>query len=111
MGPDGGRPGPRRTCIGCRRTAHPDELVRVVRTPDGGLAVGRHRPGRGAWVDPDPDCLALARRRRAWGRALRGSVADADIDAVEVEVTAAAGTLEGRSGAPGAPASPPTPAT
>lgn len=109
MGDDGGRPGPRRTCVGCRRTAHPDEMVRVVRTADGGLAVGRARPGRGAWVDPDPACLALARRRRAWGRALRAPVAESALDALEVEVAAAAGTLGGRIDAPRAPAAPPTP--
>jgi predicted RNA-binding protein YlxR (DUF448 family) len=28
-------------------------------------------PGRGAHVHPDPECLALAERRRAFGRALR----------------------------------------
>lgn len=84
------RPGPRRTCIGCRRRAHPDELVRVVRTPAGDLAVGRHRPGRGAWVCPDPACGDQARRRRAWGRALRAPVDDAAAEAL-------ARTLAGRA--------------
>lgn len=28
-------------------------------------------PGRGAWLHPDPHCLELAARRRAFGRALR----------------------------------------
>jgi hypothetical protein len=31
----------------------------------------RRRPGRGAHIHPDPNCLALAERRRAFGRALR----------------------------------------
>jgi predicted RNA-binding protein YlxR (DUF448 family) len=31
----------------------------------------RRRPGRGAHLHPDPACLALAERRRAFGRALR----------------------------------------
>jgi predicted RNA-binding protein YlxR (DUF448 family) len=31
----------------------------------------RRRPGRGANIHPDPACLALAERRRAFGRALR----------------------------------------
>lgn len=34
------------------------------------------RPGRGAWLHPDPDCLALAIRRKAFGRALRSPGAD-----------------------------------
>jgi predicted RNA-binding protein YlxR (DUF448 family) len=39
---------PARTCIGCRRTAPPDELVRVVVGADGELLVGQGLPGRGA---------------------------------------------------------------
>ena len=31
----------------------------------------RRLPGRGAHLHPDPACLALAMRRRAFGRALR----------------------------------------
>ncbi|MFB9570051.1 YlxR family protein [Saccharopolyspora hordei] len=31
----------------------------------------RRRPGRGAWLHPDPACLRLAERRRAFPRALR----------------------------------------
>ena len=68
---------PVRTCVGCRKRALASELLRVV-------AVVRHdemiviepdpariRPGRGAHLHPDPACLALAERRRAFGRALR----------------------------------------
>jgi predicted RNA-binding protein YlxR (DUF448 family) len=62
---------PLRTCIGCRRVAPPGELVRVARRPDGSPAVGRHNPGRGAWLCSDPTCFDLAVRRRAFGRALR----------------------------------------
>jgi predicted RNA-binding protein YlxR (DUF448 family) len=31
----------------------------------------RQRPGRGAHIHPDPSCLGLAEKRRAFGRALR----------------------------------------
>ena len=63
---------PERTCVGCRRTGAPDELIRVVAAEDR-LLVDERRllPGRGAWLHLDADCLALADRRRAWGRALR----------------------------------------
>ena len=33
----------------------------------------RLRPGRGAHIHPDPQCLATADKRRAFGRALRVS--------------------------------------
>lgn len=78
--------GPVRTCIGCRRTAAPDDLVRVVRTPDGGLRVGRTHAGRGAWLCADPACLASARARRAFPRALRGEVRPEAIDELGVAI-------------------------
>lgn len=67
---------PRRTCIGCRRVASPDGLVRVARRSDGSLAVGRSEPGRGAWLCAgSPACFEAAVKRRAFGRALRSEVA------------------------------------
>jgi hypothetical protein len=52
----------------------------------------RRRPGRGAHLHPDPACLALAERRRAFGRALRvagvldtGSLAEAVASAAVTE--------------------------
>jgi len=41
--------------------------------------------GRGAWVHPDPACLDLAVRRRAFARALRSDVAP-DVTAVRAEI-------------------------
>ncbi|HEY8453127.1 MAG: YlxR family protein [Micromonosporaceae bacterium] len=74
---------PVRTCVGCRRRAPASELLRFVAVrdtaePDGGRVrlvpdPRRRAPGRGAHLHPDPGCLALARRRRAYGRALRVS--------------------------------------
>lgn len=73
---------PLRTCLGCRRVASPSALVRVARRPDGALAVGRHEPGRGAWLCAEAGpggvasraCFEAAVRRRAFGRALRREV-------------------------------------
>lgn len=71
--------GPMRTCIGCRRRASQTDLLRVVAVgtelvPDGPV----RQPGRGAYLHRDVDCLELARRRRAYSRALRttGSLSD-----------------------------------
>jgi predicted RNA-binding protein YlxR (DUF448 family) len=48
----------------------------------------RHRvAGRGAWLHPDPSCLDLAERRRAFPRALR-RVGPLDSSAVREFVTA-----------------------
>ena len=71
---------PERTCIGCRRKAGPSGLVRVARRPDGSLSVGRHEPGRGAWLCAgSAACFDAAVRRRAFGRALRCEVSGHDL--------------------------------
>ncbi|NJC68248.1 YlxR family protein [Planosporangium thailandense] len=68
---------PFRTCVGCRKRVPASELLRVVAIEQGADAFSlvpdpaRRRLGRGAHVHPDPACLALAERRRAFGRALR----------------------------------------
>ncbi|MEU6131075.1 YlxR family protein [Saccharopolyspora sp. NPDC047091] len=62
--------------MGCRIRTSAAELLRVV-AEDGsaGSAVvpdpRSRRSGRGAWLHPDPRCLRLAERRRAFPRALR----------------------------------------
>ncbi|MFN3866944.1 MAG: YlxR family protein [Demequina sp.] len=69
---------PVRTCVGCRGKASRSVLVRLV-LEDDRVVVDEHgnKPGRGAWLHPDPDCVALALRRRQFGRALRSPGADA----------------------------------
>jgi uncharacterized protein len=70
---------PVRTCVGCRKRAEASELLRVVAVVQDGESIviepdpARIRLGRGAHLHPDPACLALAERRRAFGRALRVS--------------------------------------
>jgi uncharacterized protein len=74
---------PVRTCVGCRRRAPQDALLRVV-AAEGSVAVDARRrlPGRGAYVHPDPACVAAAVKRRAFGRALRATVDAAAAGAV-----------------------------
>ena len=68
---------PVRTCVGCRKRAQASELLRVVAVVRDGESIviepdpARIRLGRGAHLHPDLACLALAERRRAFGRALR----------------------------------------
>jgi len=63
---------PVRTCVGCRSRAAKSELLRVVAVEGSLVPDPRGRlPGRGAHLHPAADCLAMAERRRAFGRALR----------------------------------------
>ena len=65
--------GPVRTCVGCRRRGGRSELLRIVATPQGSAQVdpARDRPGRGAWIHADAQCVDKARTRGAVVRALR----------------------------------------
>ncbi|WP_188732117.1 YlxR family protein [Pseudarthrobacter scleromae] len=79
---------PERTCIGCRKKGKRNELLRLVAEGSGSNAVlvdeRRRMAGRGAWLHPSESCLALALKRRAFGRALRGA---AGTSAVERRIT------------------------
>ena len=67
---------PARRCVGCRGEARKAELIRVVRGPDGVVAVDKtgHAEGRGAYVHNDSECMNLARKKRSLERALKGSI-------------------------------------
>jgi len=74
-------PRPERTCVGCRKVAPRDQLVRLVREhiPDGVAPRVRpdltgSAPGRGAWLHPDAACLELALRRGGFARSFREKV-------------------------------------
>lgn len=62
---------PLRQCLGCREMKPKKELIRVVRSPEGAVSLDfkGKLPGRGAYVCPDPACLAKARKSRALERA------------------------------------------
>ena len=78
--------GPVRTCVGCRRRDAQAALLRVVADQATVRVDPRRRaPGRGAYVHPDPACVALALKRRAFGRTLRTPV---DAAAAAAVVTA-----------------------
>jgi hypothetical protein len=52
------------------------ELIRVVRAPDGAVSLDFRgkKPGRGAYLCPDPACLAKIKKSRALERAFSAQV-------------------------------------
>ena len=67
---------PQRQCVGCREMKNKRDLIRVVRSPEGTISLDfkGKMPGRGAYVCPDPACLAKARKSRALERAFETAI-------------------------------------
>lgn len=59
---------PMRQCLGCREMKPKRELIRVVRSPEGEISLDFRgkKPGRGAYVCPDPECLKRSGRAGPW---------------------------------------------
>ncbi len=79
---------PMRQCIGCREMKPKQELIRVVRPPEGELTVdfrGKMN-GRGAYVCPDTACLKKAVKSKALERALEVSVPETLYAALEAQM-------------------------
>ena len=67
---------PVRQCLGCREHKPKPELIRVVRSPEGEVSLDfkGKKPGRGAYLCPDPECLKRARKSRALERAFSAQI-------------------------------------
>ena len=63
---------PVRQCLGCREHLPKNQLVRIVRSPDGRVFAdfSGKANGRGAYLCRNPECLKKAARSRARERAL-----------------------------------------
>ena len=86
------RPTPQRTCVSCRSVRAKRDLVRIVRSPAGELAVDLRgkSAGRGAYCDPDPTCLDRGLREGAIARALDVTIDQATADRLRKEMEDAA---------------------
>ena len=67
---------PTRTCVACRTERQKRDLVRVVRGPDGTVALDRtgRAPGRGAYLCADGNCWSSALSKKSIERALSVSL-------------------------------------
>ena len=62
---------PMRQCTGCREMKPKRELIRVVRSAEGEISIDTKgkKPGRGAYVCSDVNCLKKAIKSKALSRA------------------------------------------
>ena len=79
---------PLRQCVGCREMKPKKELIRVVRSPEGAVSLDfkGKLPGRGAYVCPQADCLARARKSRALERAFEIALPPEVYEALELQM-------------------------
>ena len=81
---------PQRQCLGCREMRNKRDLIRVVRSPEGEISLDfkGKKPGRGAYLCPDPACLARAKKSRAIERALSAQVSPQVWEGLEAQMKA-----------------------
>ena len=79
---------PLRMCTGCGEMKPKRELIRVVKSPEGEIALDRtgRLPGRGAYVCPDLECLKKARKTRRLERVFSSAIPEEVYDALEMEL-------------------------
>ena len=90
--PDGTEKDPFPPCIGCMTSRPKKELVRVVRAPSGEISidlVGK-KPGRGAYLCPNPDCLTKAKKKKALERCFEQPVPAEVYEALAAQLAEAA---------------------
>lgn len=79
---------PQRMCVGCREMKSKRELIRVVKSPAGELyldGTGK-KPGRGAYVCPNPSCLKKARKSHGLEKAFKCQISDEIWQAIEAQL-------------------------
>ncbi len=79
---------PSRQCVGCRESRTKRELIRIIRTPEGQVALdetGRMN-GRGAYLCRRVECLQKARRSKGLERSLKVTIPDEIYDRLEEEL-------------------------
>ncbi len=67
---------PLRKCTGCQEMKDKREMIRIVRSEDGVFSLDRtgKKPGRGAYICPDPACLAKAQKSKGLERSFKTAV-------------------------------------
>ncbi len=67
---------PLRKCTGCQEMKSKKELIRIVKSEDGEFSLDTtgKKPGRGAYICPNPDCLLKAQKSKGLERSFKCAV-------------------------------------
>lgn len=79
---------PMRMCTGCGQMRPKKELVRVVRSTEGQISLDStgKKPGRGAYLCKNPDCLKKARKAKRLERAFKSAIPEEVYTRLEEEL-------------------------
>jgi predicted RNA-binding protein YlxR (DUF448 family) len=79
---------PQRMCVGCREMKNKKDMIRIVRTPELQVIIDRtgKKSGRGAYVCPRLECLAMALKGKRLQKALEIDIPGEVIEALEKEL-------------------------
>lgn len=79
---------PLRQCVGCREMKEKPLLIRAVRAPEGEVSLDfkGKKPGRGAYLCKNVDCLKRARKSRALERAFSQALPPEVYEQLEAEM-------------------------
>ncbi len=81
---------PLRKCVGCGLLKEKNELLRVLKTPEGVIVpdlTGRAN-GRGAYLCRNSECFRKALKTKALQRSLASAIDEETLDRLEKEITA-----------------------
>lgn len=78
---------PQRKCVACQQMKAKKELIRIVRSPAGEIAIdlSGKKPGRGAYLCGKTSCFKLAKKSKAFERALATPVEAEIYDRLEAD--------------------------
>ena len=67
---------PMRRCVACHQMKDKRELIRVVKSPEGGVFIDPtgKKNGRGAYLCKDPDCFARVRSSKLLNREFKTEI-------------------------------------
>jgi len=76
---------PERKCIGCSESKAKNELIRIVRAPDGSISIDftGKLSGRGAYICRSLSCFRKARKSKRLEHSLESAIPDEVYDGLE----------------------------
>ena len=79
---------PMRRCSGCNEQKAKNELIRIVRSPEGEISLDLtgKKSGRGAYICNSIDCLRKVRKSRRIDRTFEITIPDEVYDSLEAQI-------------------------